>query len=136
MRSLTRHRKIPVGLMMLALLQCAGLHWVGLYTAAKTIQTYNTMRSQGVAAAIQRIPMVSGTCGLCQKIRMAKTRENQEQPKQQQASLQQLQGLNFVLDARGFTPFVKVNYTGRLSTLIYPWQVRGESPPTPPPRLA
>ena len=139
MRSLAKYRKISVALMLLALLQCGGLHWFGLYTAAKALQSFKTARSQGMMAAIQGIPKVSGTCGMCRKIHMAKTQENAQQPHrqpQQKTESQQVQGLNFVIDARGFIPFIQVRHSDRMSPLVSPWQVRGETPPTPPPRLA
>ena len=135
MSSLAKYRKVSVALMLLALLQCGGLHWVGLYTASRAIQNYQTVRSTGWLAAVQRLPKGSGNCGFCQKIQSAKTNED-KQKGQQQTVMQQLQGSSFILDTVKFAVSVQVFHAGRSSTVLRPWHIRGETPPTPPPRLS
>jgi len=135
MVSLAQYRGLAATLMLLAILQFEGLHWVGFYAASKAVQSFKAARSQGVIAAIQRIPKGSGKCAFCKKIQLAKTSAEKQQ-QQQRAAMQQLHGSSFLFDAMEFAVSVPVYDAGRSSADTRPWDVRGETPPTPPPQLA
>jgi hypothetical protein len=129
------YRRLSVALMLLALVQCMGMHWMGFYAASRAIHSYQTVRAQGLVAALERLPQGRGNCGFCKKIQAAKMREAQ-QKQQQQTTLEPVQTWAFTHEQIAFCFTVLVCHVGCKAENTAVWHIRSLAPPTPPPKFA
>lgn len=120
---------------LLLVAQFTGIPWVGLQGVSKAIQTYRNVRQQGLFLALKQVPKGKGNCGLCQTIRIAQGRQQQQQ-QMNGATSAWLPALIPALlpTVETVRPLVAGGSVWCVAGVKPP--SRSETPPTPPPRLS
>lgn len=115
------------------LLQCGGGLWVALYAVSKSYQTYRTVQTAGVLAAIERLPKGKGNCGACARVAKAKGRDDAQQ-KQTKANIKEMLSLAFFVQQVAWRVGVKFSCEEDFVACSQSGEMRGDRPPFPPPR--
>jgi hypothetical protein len=117
----------------LLITQLTGVSWLGLQGISKAIQTNRNAQRNGILVALKQLPHGNGNCGMCRKIRQAKTEQNQQQRIHNTASSWMLVLIPSLLPDTTL-PISPLQDDGRTTDALFAWRARTDAPPVPPPR--